>query len=117
MSFKIITPRPELLGKIDRRDLIKIGLAATGGAMVPQGLLAQADVVPTTDNPPSTNLITPEANLGGLFDQGVLPDHRVLLYYGFPQVDTMGILGEYTPEELLPILEQQRQSAQMTDHG
>ena len=46
-------------------------------------------------------------NLGGLFDQGVLPDHRVLLYYGFPEVDTMGILGEYSPEELLPILEQQ----------
>ena len=109
MSFKIITPRPELRGKIDRRDLIKLGLAATGGAMVPQGLLAQADVVPTADNPPSTNLVTPEANLGGLFDQGVLPDHRVLLYYGFPEVDTMGILGEYSPEELLPIMEQQRQ--------
>lgn len=109
MSFKIITPRPELRGKIDRRDLVKLGLAATGGAMVPKGLLAQADLVPTEEFPPSQNLETPEANLGGLWDQGILPDHRVLLYYGFPEVDTMGILGEYSPEELLPILEQQRQ--------
>lgn len=108
MTFKIITPRPELRGKIDRRDLIKLGLAATGGAMVPKGLLAQADVVPSEEFPPSQNRETPEANLGGLFDQGVLPDNRVLLYYGFPEVDTMGILGEYTPEELLPILEQQK---------
>lgn len=108
MSFKIITPRPELRGKIDRRDLIKIGLAATGGAMVPAGLLAQADVVPSEDNPPSQNKSTPEANIGGLWDQGILPDHRMLLYYGFPEVDTMGILGEYEPQDLLPILEQQK---------
>lgn len=108
MSFKIITPRPELRGKIDRRDLIKLGLAATGGAMVPAGLLAQADLVPSEENPPSQNRTVPDAPLGGLFDQGVLPDHRILLYYGFPQVDTMGILGEYSPEDLLPILENQR---------
>lgn len=108
LTFKIITPRPELRGKIDRRDLIKIGMAATGGAMLPASMFAQAENVPSADNPPSTNTVTPEANIGGLFDQGVLPDHRVLLYYGFPEVDTMGILGEYTPEELLPILEQQK---------
>ncbi len=109
MTFKIITPRPELRGKIDRRDLIKLGLAATGGTMVPAGLLAQADLIPTYDNPPSQNRETPEAPLGGLWDQGILPDHRLLLYYGFPEHDGMGILGEYTPEELLPKLEAQRQ--------
>lgn len=108
MSFKIITPRPELRGKIDRRDLVKIGLAATGGATLPASMFAQSDNVPTAELPPSQNTETPEANLGGLFDQGVLPDHRVLLYYGFPEVDTMGILGEYSPEEILPMLEQQK---------
>lgn len=108
MTFKIITPRPELRGKIDRRDLMKIAMAATGGAMLPASMFAQADLAPTVDNPPSTNLVTPEANLGGLFDQGILPDHRVLLYYGFPEVDTMGILGEYPPEELIGIIEQQK---------
>jgi hypothetical protein len=108
LSFKIITPRPELRGKIDRRDLLKLGMAATGGAMLPASMFAQADLVPSEDNPPSTNTTTPEAPLGGLFDQGILPANRVLLYYGFPEVDQMGILGEYTPEELLPILEQQK---------
>ena len=108
MTFKIITPRPELRGKIDRRDLMKIALAATGGAALPTSMFAQDSSVPTLDNPPSTNLVTPEANLGGLWDQGILPDHRVLLYYGFPEVDTMGILGEYAPEELVGIIEQQK---------
>lgn len=107
MSFKIITPRPELRGKIDRRDLMKLGLAATGGAMIPAGLMAQADVVPSEELPPSENKDVPAEPLGGLFDQGILPDNRVLLYYGFPEVDTMGILGEYTPEELLPLMDQQ----------
>lgn len=108
MTFKIITPRPELRGKIDRRDLLKLGMAATGGAMLPASMFAQAGDVPTADNPPSAITTTPEAPLGGLFDQGILPDNRVLLYYGFPEVDTMGILGEYSPEELLPLLEQQK---------
>lgn len=107
MSFKIITPRPELRGKIDRRDLLKLGMAATGGALLPASMFAQDDV-PSADNLPSANTTTPEAALGGLFDQGILPDNRVLLYYGFPEVDTMGILGEYSPEELLPMLEQQK---------
>ena len=82
-------------------------MAATGGAMLPASMFAQ-DNVPTVDNPPSANTTTPEAPLGGLWDQGILPDNRVLLYYGFPEVDTMGILGEYPPEELLPMLEQQK---------
>ena len=108
MSFKIITPRPELRGKIDRRDLLKLGMAATGGALLPASMFAQADTAPSTENPPSTNTSTPEAPLGGLFDQGILPDNRVLLYYGFPEVDQMGILGEYPPEELLPMMAQQK---------
>ncbi|MGI8482942.1 MAG: hypothetical protein ACR2OU_01610, partial [Thermomicrobiales bacterium] len=28
---------------------------------------------------------------------GLLPDNRLLLYYGFPGNDRMGILGEYEP--------------------
>lgn len=109
MSFKIYTIRPELQGKIDRRDLVKLGLWATGGAMVPRGLMAQADIVPTEEFPPSQNREVPETNLGGLWDQGILPDNRLLLYYGFPGEDLMGILGEYTPEEIVPIINRQRE--------
>ena len=109
LSFKIYTIRPELRGKIDRRDLVKLGLWATGGAMVPRGLMAQADIVPSEEFPPSQNRDVPETNLGGLWDQGILPDNRLLLYYGFPQVDTMGILGEYEPEEIVTLINQQRE--------
>lgn len=111
MSFKIITPRPELAGKIDRRDLLKLSAMVGGAAMLPTSIFAQeahGETVPSEEFPPSLKTVEPEAPLGGLFDQGVMPDHRVLLYYGFPQVDTMGILGEYEPEELLPMLEAQR---------
>jgi hypothetical protein len=34
----------------------------------------------------------------------ILPHARLLSYYGFPNVPQMGILGEYSPEELYPIL-------------
>jgi hypothetical protein len=34
----------------------------------------------------------------------ILPHARVLSYYGFPNVPQMGILGQYSPEELYPIL-------------
>jgi len=34
----------------------------------------------------------------------ILPHCRVLTYYGFPAVPEMGILGQYSPEELYPIL-------------
>jgi hypothetical protein len=34
----------------------------------------------------------------------ILPHARVLSYYGFPNVPQMGILGQYSPEELFPIL-------------
>lgn len=109
LSFKIYTVRPELFGKIDRRDLIKLGAAMGGAAMLPNSAWANDYPPLDADNPPSANRETPEANLGGQFERGLLPGSRLLLYYGFPGYDTMGILGEYEPEELLPILEQQRQ--------
>lgn len=34
----------------------------------------------------------------------ILPHARLLSYYGFPNVPQMGILGQYSPEELYPIL-------------
>ncbi len=34
----------------------------------------------------------------------ILPNARVLSYYGFPGVPQMGILGQYSPEELYPQL-------------
>jgi hypothetical protein len=56
------------------------------------------------DLPPSQNTSTPEAPIGGRFNEGLLPDHRLIMYYGFPENPNMGILGEFPPEELLPKL-------------
>lgn len=35
---------------------------------------------------------------------GILPENRILLYYGFPSNENMGILGEYEPERVLELL-------------
>jgi hypothetical protein len=60
------------------------------------------------DMPPSQNTATPAAPIGGRFDEGLLPDHRLIMYYGFPENPNMGILGQYPPEELLPKLQEQK---------
>ena len=36
-----------------------------------------------------------------------LPAYRIITFYGHPHDPNMGILGEHSPEELLPLLEQQ----------
>ncbi|MGC4192120.1 MAG: hypothetical protein QM589_13285 [Thermomicrobiales bacterium] len=76
---------------MNRRRAMSLGasaaMAAAAGGL-PGGAAAQA---------------TPDAagSTGGSLAQGLLPDHRLLLYYGFPGNDRMGILGEYEPDELL----------------
>lgn len=35
---------------------------------------------------------------------GLLPENRILLYYGFPDNENMGILGEHEPEQVLEML-------------
>jgi hypothetical protein len=39
--------------------------------------------------------------------KGLLPDHRIVAYYGNPLAKQMGILGELAPEEMLGRLKQQ----------
>lgn len=80
------------------------GAAATvagGGLILPHGAGAQES---SLDIPPSQNLSTPAAPIGMRLDEGLLPDHRLIMYYGFPENPNMGILGEFPPEELLPKL-------------
>ncbi|MDQ3540239.1 MAG: hypothetical protein M3440_06080, partial [Chloroflexota bacterium] len=45
----------------------------------------------------------------------VFPDNRVLLYYGFPENENMGILGEYGPDELLERLYEQAAAYEAAD--
>lgn len=46
---------------------------------------------------------------------GLLPDNRLLLYYGFPGNDRMGILGEYEPAELLQNLQAEAENYKAAD--
>jgi hypothetical protein len=115
-----------------RRQFLATGAAAMGGLILPGTIAGQSDnqLDPSQgsteqtaseaqgattdwpgsslDMPPSQNKATPAAPIGGRFDEGLLPDHRLIMYYGFPENDMMGILGEYPPEELLPKLQEQK---------
>lgn len=93
-----------------RRQFVQGSVAAAatataGGLILPPGAGAQES---SLDMPPSQNLSTPEAPRGMRLDEGLLPDHRLIMYYGFPEESRMGILGEFPPGELLPILQEQK---------
>lgn len=51
---------------------------------------------------------------GGPVDY-ILPAYRILSYYGFPTNELMGILGEYSKEDLLPILQDQAAAYEAAD--
>ncbi|MGI8976701.1 MAG: hypothetical protein ACR2GS_08265 [Thermomicrobiales bacterium] len=78
-----------------RRQFLATGAAAMGGMALANGASAQdgsAGAVQT----------------GGMrLNEGLLPDNRVLFYYGFPQNSNMGILGEHEPAQLVELLRQQ----------
>jgi len=84
-----------------RQFLTSAAATAAGGLLLPGALSAQES---SLDILPSQNLSTPAAPIGARSDEGLLPDHRLIMYYGFPENPNMGILGEFPPEELLPKL-------------
>lgn len=45
----------------------------------------------------------------------LLPNYRILTYYGFPGNANLGILGEYSPDELLPKLQAQADAYEKAD--
>jgi hypothetical protein len=51
---------------------------------------------------------------GGAGDY-ILPSNRILSYYGFPTNELMGILGEYSKEDLLPLLQEQAAAYEAVD--
>ncbi|MGD9711341.1 MAG: hypothetical protein AB7V46_04650, partial [Thermomicrobiales bacterium] len=67
--------------------------------------------LPAATPEPETQVST--ANLDG----AIFPTYRVISYYGFPEVPQMGILGEYAPQELLTILQDQAAAFEEADPG
>lgn len=91
---------------INRRRLVQ-GSAAAAGSIILPGAMAGAQES-SLDMLPSQNKSTPEAPIGMRMNEGLLPDHRLIMYYGFPEENRMGILGEYPKEELLEKLKVQK---------
>jgi hypothetical protein len=48
-------------------------------------------------------------------DGGLLPQYRLLLFYGFPNNDQMGILGEYDKQRVLELLREQAAAYEEAD--
>jgi hypothetical protein len=69
----------------------------------------EVPVEPTATSEPSPTPVptvapTPTPINPANLPAGVLPDHRIVAYYGHPSTGLMGILGEYEKEELLQVL-------------
>lgn len=56
-------------------------------------------------SPTPTVLPTPTQHVA--LEGAILPDHRIIAYYGHPSTGQMGILGEYEKEELLQVLREE----------
>lgn len=75
--------------------------------------MANPDATDTTE-PEATANPTPTPTTGPQID-GILPEHRVLSYYGHPSTGDMGILGEYSKEEVLQRLREQGAAYEAAD--
>jgi hypothetical protein len=111
-----------------RRRLMQVGAGAGLSLTLPYAARAQGDntrgddEAEATTEPEETEASTEEespadttpVDASSIAD-GLFPENRVLLYYGFPENENMGILGEYTPEDLLPILQEQAAEYEAAD--
>ncbi len=95
----VYTPKPApapLRPRLTRRRALALG---GGAALAPFGLRGGPAVAQ-------------DAATGSLF-----PENRVLLYYGFPTNENMGILGEYEPAQVLELLQQEAENYRAADPG
>lgn len=75
------------------------------------GALASAE-----STPPQLQLgleQTPQAE--SLTPNGLLPEHRILTFYGFPGNENMGILGEYDMQRVLELMREQAAAYEAAD--
>lgn len=97
---------------------------------VPQPSSGDADIstddLEVTEGDPSNPLSTPEPTEGPnlslslertpeVQDGSLLPQYRLLLFYGFPGNPDMGILGEYDKDRLLELLKDQAAEYEAAD--
>lgn len=103
-----------------RREFLAGGAAAMGGLILPGGLAAQSDnQLDATEEATQNDQSQAQSSTGpGMrLNEGLLPDNRLLFYYGFPQNPLMGILGEYEPEQCLELLREQAAEYEAADNS
>ncbi len=81
--------------KLNRRRALGLG----GGAAIASFALRTASIAAQEESTP-----------GSLF-----PENRVLLYYGFPTNENMGILGEFEPGRVLELIEAEAENYRTAD--
>ncbi len=57
----------------------------------------------------------PPAGAGGLAGGALLPNYRILTYYGHPHNDSMGVLGEFPTDELIGKMRQEAANYEAAD--
>lgn len=90
----------------------------TGADQTPSTSDPGAPTAPVTTPPentvqPTTGTTPPPA--GGSEEGAILPTYRVISYYGHPNSDQMGILGEFSKEEVLRQLQEQGAAYEAAD--
>jgi len=100
IEFDNVAPPPAPTVSTDSLKVVESGQSAAAG-------------VTTAITPPTFNLqqVQAEPNTEG----GLFPANRILAFYGFPGNDSMGILGEYSPEQVLEQLREQAKEYEEAD--
>lgn len=78
-------------------------------------LLGSAALSAATILPTAFTAVAAQGDGTGGPSEPLLPVYRILSYYGFPTNELMGILGEYSKEDLLPILQDQAAAYEAAD--
>ena len=86
-------------------------LRTTSRRTLLKGSVAMSAAIVT---PTAANVAAQGDGTGGAGDR-LLPANRILSYYGFPTNELMGILGEYSKEDLLPLLQEQAAAYEAAD--
>jgi hypothetical protein len=135
-----LTREEALRRRANRRRAMQLGIGAAGLSLgAPLALRAQGDNTRDEDEDAATaepdestaeetkgeataeatepaSSHTPNDNVDlSAIGEGLFPDNRVLLYYGFPENPNMGILGEHSPEDLLERLKEQAAEYEAAD--
>jgi len=109
-----------VFGRMTRRSALAAGAALVAGrgfaafaqddgTNVPDPYKQDGGSLPASPPSPTPVLDTPTPAAMLPIGKGLLPEYRVLSYYGFPGNPNMGVLGEYDKDTLFAKLQEQAQ--------